>query len=210
MKGNLTLSRQNFIRLATGGGAILLATLFLVRQWSDPRTVVACLFFITIATTDTLQDKILNSTNLLMCVAGFTLQGVNDGLHGLFIAGLGLLAGFFLLLIPYMLRGVGGGDIKALAALGTLGGPMAIWQIFIYICLLGGIIAILHYVCALTAKELRGVGTGWMATLLMATPSGEKRPWEFMPRLPRERARYPYAASIALGFFAYAKWGGIV
>lgn len=210
MKGNLTVSRQNFVRLATGCGAILLAVLFLVRQWRDPYTVVACLFFIAISLTDTLHDKILNSTNLLMCVAGFILQGVLSGAHGVLMAGLGLLAGFSLLLIPYILRGVGGGDIKALAALGALVGPMAIWQIFVYICLLGGVIAILHYFCALTAKELKGVATGWMATLLLAAPSGEKRPWEFMPRLPRERARYPYAASIALGFFAYAAWGGII
>ena len=57
---------------------------------------------------------------LLVAKMAPTMRESLEGAAGLWTALLGLLAGFVLLLIPYLLGGMGAGDVKALAALGAL------------------------------------------------------------------------------------------
>ncbi|MEW5762416.1 MAG: peptidase A24, partial [Bacillota bacterium] len=56
------------------------------------------------------------------------------------LQGLGL--GLALLLLPFVLGGVGGGDVKFLAAVGALGGPAFVWRAFLYGALTGGVLAL--------------------------------------------------------------------
>lgn len=200
--------RQTLIGKATGLIALAAALFFLAQNWRDPFSAIASLFFIVICITDTLHAKILNSANLLMCICGLTFQIYSHGIYGLYLASLGLLAGLALLIIPYLMGGVGGGDIKALAALGTLVGPISLFQIFIYIGLLGGVIAILHYLFALKQGEFKNRCLGWMTALLALFCTS--KPGLFMPVDPQKKLRFPYAAAICLGFFAFTIWGGIL
>ncbi|MDH3394272.1 MAG: prepilin peptidase [Desulfobulbaceae bacterium] len=208
MKSRTHTFQQSFIGKAIGLVALVVALSFLVKNWHDPLVAIASLFFIVICLTDTLKSKILNSSNLLMCLSGLTYQIYTNGTGGLISAGLGLLAGLALLIIPYILGGVGGGDIKALAALGTLVGPIEVFQIFIYIGLIGGVIAILHYLFALNREELKIRWVGWKTSLLALFCT--KKPWLFMPSDPQSKLRFPYAAAITLGFFAFSTWGGLI
>ncbi|MFC1513370.1 prepilin peptidase [Thermodesulfobacteriota bacterium] len=193
--------QQSLIGKATGLLALAATIFFLARDWRDPLTAIACLFFIVICLTDTLYAKILNSSNLLMCMGGLTFQIFSHGIAGLYLATLGLLTGLALLLIPYWMGGVGGGDVKALAALGTLVGPMTILQVFLYIGLIGGVIA-------LKPGEIKSRLFGWMTVLLALVCT--KKPGLFIPVDPQKKLRFPYAAAIALGFFAFTTWGGIL
>lgn len=200
--------QQTLIGKATGILALAVVLFFLAKDWHDPLTVIASFFFVVICLTDTLQAKILNSTNLLMCMIGLIYQIYIHGITGLTLAGLGLLAGLSLLIIPYLMGGVGGGDVKALAALGTLVGPIAIFQIFLYIGLIGGLIAALHYLFALSRREVEDRCFGWMTSLLALFCT--RQPGLFMPVDPQRKMRFPYAAAITLGFFAFTTWGGIL
>jgi prepilin peptidase CpaA len=50
--------------------------------------------------------------------------------------------GFGLLFLPYYLKGMGAGDVKALAALGAWLGPKSTFFLFIYMGFAGGILAL--------------------------------------------------------------------
>ena len=208
MKSGTTAIQQSLVGKATGFIALTAALFFLARDWRDPLIVLASLFFVVICLTDTLNAKITNSSNLLMCMGGLSYQIFTHGIAGLYLAGLGLLVGLALLIIPYAMGGVGGGDVKALAALGTLVGPTSILQIFLYIGLIGGVIAVLHYLFALKRGELKDRCIGWANSLLALFCT--TKPGLFMPADPTQKIRFPYAAAIALGFFAFTTWGGIL
>ncbi|MFK4998209.1 prepilin peptidase [Bacillus sp. N9] len=57
-------------------------------------------------------------------------------------SGKGFLVGFALLLIPYLLGGMGAGDVKLMAAIGALMGTTFVLYSFVYIALIGGFISI--------------------------------------------------------------------
>ncbi len=54
----------------------------------------------------------------------------------------GLVVGLGLLLLPCILGGMGGGDLKLMAALGTLVGPASILEIALVSAVAGGVIAL--------------------------------------------------------------------
>ena len=55
-------------------------------------------------------------------IAGFGLNGFLFGLEGLGIAGLGMLVGFGIYLVLHLLHAMGAGDVKLMAAVGSLVG----------------------------------------------------------------------------------------
>ncbi|NGZ87502.1 A24 family peptidase [Duganella aceris] len=55
----------------------------------------------------------------------------------------GCLAGFFLFLPLYLLRGMAAGDVKLMAMVGAFGGPLEAVRIAAVSCLIGGVLALL-------------------------------------------------------------------
>ena len=53
-----------------------------------------------------------------------------------------MLLGFSLLFFPYLLGGLGAGDVKALAAMGAWLGPVLVFSLFIYMTICGAIFAL--------------------------------------------------------------------
>lgn len=86
--------------------------------------------------------KIPNCLTLPAIALGFLLNFLGNSWNGLIFAFLGLLLGMGLLMLPYLLGGMGGGDVKFLGALGALLGCYSILNIFLYATLVGGAIAI--------------------------------------------------------------------
>jgi prepilin peptidase CpaA len=91
--------------------------------------------------TDVKKRKILNIVTLPAILFGFIYYTVFQGLDGLLFSGKGFLIGFSLLLIPYLLGGMGAGDIKLMAAIGALMGTSFVLYSFVYIALIGGLIS---------------------------------------------------------------------
>ena len=81
---------------------------------------------------DIRTQRIPNYLSLGTAVAGLGFQLGCHGWGGLWSGFLGLVLGFGLLLIPYLLKGMGAGDVKALAALGAWLGPRNTLFLFIY------------------------------------------------------------------------------
>lgn len=177
---------------------------FLFYRVTELPVVVASVFFATICYIDTRTAKIPNIANASLAIVGLALNFYMSGMKGLAFSGLGLAAGLGLLIVPYLMGGFGAGDVKALTALGTLVGPKAILQIFVYMALIGGIFAILHYVSNRNLKEQ--IGRWWLSLKVAAMTSDPRqlKPGE------NEPLRFPYAAAIALGYYTWLIRGDVL
>jgi len=194
-------------RQLTGLAAMTLLVWFAVSCLNDERAVLILLasaFLVLICITDTLQTRIPNLLTLTLALAGTGYQVGMAGTAGLASATLGLLTGFVLLVGPYLLGGMGAGDVKALAALGTLLGPFGTFQVFLYMGLAGGVLALLHY---LLSSNLRESAAAWVNGFKTLLYTGSPR--NLLSR-KSEPLRFPYAAAIAFGFFAFEYWGRLV
>ena len=71
-----------------------------------------------------------------------TLDGV-ERWSGLLLSVEGMLAGFFAYLLLYLIRAMGAGDVKLMAAIGSIVGPRDWFGIFLITAILGGVMALL-------------------------------------------------------------------
>ncbi len=101
-------------------------------QLPPPGTLTPFLLAIVMAVGDWRSRRIPNFLTFGGALAGIVFQTAVMGWAGLFQALTGLLLGLGLLLLPYILGGMGAGDVKALAALGAWLGPKGIFSVFCY------------------------------------------------------------------------------
>ena len=76
------------------------------------------------AATDICKFKVHNALTLPALCSGVLVSFWHGGLHGLAMSVLGAIVGLSLLLPFFLVRGVGGGDVKLLAAIGAWLGPI--------------------------------------------------------------------------------------
>lgn len=93
--------------------------------------------------TDIRERKIYNKVLLPVLLLSLFWNTVMDGWSGLGSSLLGLAAGFLLLLIPYLMKGMGAGDVKLLAVIGAIKGPMFVLTTGVYMAVIGAALAIL-------------------------------------------------------------------
>ncbi|MBI5441575.1 MAG: prepilin peptidase [Deltaproteobacteria bacterium] len=178
------------------------ASLFLLASHPfEPKVVLASGFFAFACVTDTLSSRIPNALTVSLFAAGVVLNAWTEGPPGLLAALLGCAAGLGLLLLPYLMGGMGGGDVKTFGALGALLGAKPILQVFIYTALFGGALSLLHH---LFARGLKGKSREWGVALRAFTATGQAA---CLTPTSSEKLRFPYAAAIAFGYFAHVQWG---
>lgn len=91
--------------------------------------------------TDLKNRKIHNAVLLPALMAAILNNLWKDGLMGLKTTGFGFILGFLILLIPFILGGMGAGDVKLLATIGAIKGPHFVIYTAIWMGLVGGAIA---------------------------------------------------------------------
>lgn len=101
------------------------------------QAVMVVLLSVAVAT-DLRQGMIYNWLTLPAALMGLILSWWHGGWWGLGFSGLGLLVGGVLLLAPFWLGAIGGGDVKLLAAVGALAGAGFALKTALYACLVGG------------------------------------------------------------------------
>lgn len=93
--------------------------------------------------TDFLYQRIPNAITLPAMLLALSYHTLTSGWTGLMTSMIGLLIGMALLLIPYIMGGMGAGDVKMLGAMGALVGPYGVIDIVIYAAIAGGFYVLL-------------------------------------------------------------------
>jgi prepilin peptidase CpaA len=195
---------RNVPRYITGLAAAALSLLFIMKGAGEPPVLFASVFLLLICISDTLYTKIPNLLTCSVAVVGFIFNFSQSGLPGLAFSVLGLALGLGLFLWPFLAGGMGAGDVKALAGLGALLGPGAIFQVFLYTAFVGGVMAIVQY---LFSRQLLSKIASWWAALL--TFAGTRKVGDLLPVSVQEKLKFPYATAIAFGYYAFIVWGDI-
>ena len=165
----------------------------------------ASLFLIFICITDSLKSIIPNYSIVVFLSVSIIFNLYQSGINGLLSSLSGLLIGLALLIIPFILGGMGAGDVKALAALGSLVGPSDIFQIFLYMGLIGGAIALFHHVLS---QSFFNDFKNFMVSIRLAIIT--KDPKYLRPEKSALKLKFPYAVALAFGFCAFVIRGKIL
>lgn len=91
--------------------------------------------------TDLRSRKILNIVTLPAILVALIYHFLTSGLNGFLFSGRGFLVGLGLLFIPFLMGGIGAGDVKLLAAIGAWKGTMFVLYTGIFGAIIGGLIA---------------------------------------------------------------------
>ncbi len=93
--------------------------------------------------TDLRARKIPNLLNLIFVASGLLYHLWDGGWEGTWFAGKGILLGFGLMLLLYIMRAVGAGDVKLFAGIGAWFGLAMTAQVMMYSILFAGLIGMI-------------------------------------------------------------------
>lgn len=146
--------------------------------------------------------KIPNLLTYPTMTAALAYHGMNGGFEGFLFSAKGLGLGMAILILPYLIGGMGAGDAKLMGAVGAILGPKGVFIAFLFTAIIGGIYAM---------------------TLLLAKPEHLRRfikRWGTMPKtfvrigqstyIPtaknQKKPRLCYGVAIALGTMCSIVW----
>lgn len=165
--------------------------------WSQPAVLAALLIAAAATITDLRTRTVPNGLVLAGGIAGFGLNCWSFGFDGLRLAALGFLTGFCVFLPFYLLRGMGGGDVKLMGALGSCLGALPILQTALIASIAGAVLA-LTVAARHGALARTFAGTG---RLLASWARRGPRPSAELTLENPNALKIPYAVPIAVGAF---------
>jgi prepilin peptidase CpaA len=171
-------------------------------MWS---TNLLIILLIICVITDLRERKIYNAVLFPFLLVAMVLQLFTEGLSGVTGALLGMIVGLGILLIPYLLGGMGAGDVKLLAVIGGIKGIEFVLFTSLYMAFAGGIFALLILVFRKGLKArltkvlyfLHGLRSGMRLTHILHDNDALK-------------TTYPYGVAIAVGALYQAFFPGML
>jgi prepilin peptidase CpaA len=150
---------------------------------------------------DILYRRIPNWLVLPCWVVGFAVNFALAGWPGLKSAAFGFGLAMLVYFPLYILRGMGAGDVKLMAAIGALVGPVAWFLIFLSSSIVGGVVAL---VIMLTFKRFRKTlrNLALIVYDLVCLRMPYRRDEELSVDSPKA-FRLPHGAVIALGVIIF-------
>jgi len=136
---------------------------------------------------DVLEHRIPNALCALALTSGCVMHTLASGLGGLWFAVQGAAVGFIFLFPMYLLRGMGAGDVKLMAAVGSFLGPLG---------------ALFAAAAAMVIGAL--VGVAIIISRVMSRTRQARQAHAGLARAPGpassiNKERFPYAVAIAGG-----------
>jgi len=162
-----------------------------------PVSIIATLvtFLALCAATDVRVRRIPNFVSAPAMVAGVVLNGLCFGVDGVRTSLAGLVAATAVLLAPFALGGIGGGDVKMMGAVGAFLGPDLALRGMALGMVLGGVLMACHLARnGRLAETLVGMGT----MLAAALTTGSLAPLR-VPAAAPGRVALPYSVPLGLG-----------
>lgn len=160
------------------------------------------------AVTDVRTFKVYNLLTIPLMVTGVAYHGLTEGTAGVVQSLCGILFGVGILMLPFLMGGMGAGDVKLLAAVGAwLGMPLTLY-VFIASGLASGLCAILMVTFQKSFSEaLLNLQIMWFRMDSFARHLGSDEWMEsVVPSQNRRRRVIPYGAMVAFGIFAALIW----
>ncbi|MEH7112644.1 prepilin peptidase [Neobacillus niacini] len=152
--------------------------------------------------TDIKNRKILNIVTTPSVLFALFYYTTTLGLEGFVFSIKGFGVGLGLLLIPYMLGGMGAGDVKLMAAIGALMGTSFVFYCFLYTALIGGLIALM---IILKQKGLViTIKTFFYKIVFFQSNVGSI----VLKKENQTGISFPYGVAIVLGTLFTLVWGG--
>jgi prepilin peptidase CpaA len=134
--------------------------------------------------------RIPNTVTAAMAGAGLGLAAFDVGGVSLVAAVLGLALGLLLMLPGHVLGATGAGDVKLMAAIGSLVGPSLVVKAFLFTAVAGGVLAVI------VAMQRRRLAVTFAGTAkLIAAPADARS--ELQTAAPS--SRFAYGPAIAIG-----------
>ena len=163
--------------------------------------VVLVLTVVTAASYDLRYRRIPNWLVLAALVVGFGLNTFLFEMAGLKRAALGMALALAIYFPLYLLRAMGAGDAKLMAALGSIVGPGNWIVLFVATAVLGGIVAV---IVLLFAGRIRKTfwNVGWIINEIIHFRAPYHSSEELDVRSARAM-RLPHGVAIALGSIAF-------
>jgi prepilin peptidase CpaA len=165
-------------------------------------TVLAAAIF------DLRYRRIPNWLNLSAIVLGIGLNVLVFEVHGFILALLGLGCSLLVYVPLYLVRGMGAGDVKLMAAVGAIVGPMNWLCIFLFTAILGGVVSLIYVVFRKRLNQ-----TLLNLVLVLTELARVRLPADREARLDirhGEALRVPHGAVIALGAMVFVVLGSKV
>lgn len=144
--------------------------------------------------TDIKSRKIYNNVLLPSLIAALLLNTLFFSFNGLIDSILGLLLGFGILLIPYLMGGMGAGDVKLLSVIGAFKGPIFVFTTAVYMALVGGLIGIIIII-------VRSSFIQKLKNWRLAFSSMKYGLSIFVPSKDTMKKTFPYGVAIVAGAF---------
>jgi len=163
----------------------------------------AGLFVLTLAVAMDLNcRRIPNWITVPAILVAWVYHGAEYGpVQGIAQSTAGLALGCALLILPFAMGGMGGGDVKLLGALGAWLGGRSILNVFIYAAWAGGLWALIVMIRNGTL----------VPRLVKLWPHRRSKCYDDGPKqTPADEETIPYAAAIGAGYLVFLTYGGLV
>jgi prepilin peptidase CpaA len=178
-----------------------------------PSVVVPVFAVVIAAITDLVRSRVYNALTMPLLVSGVLYSAINGGVNGLAVSLVGTVVGFGLLLLPFLMGGMGGGDVKLLAGIGAWIGVPSILHVFIAAGLMVGVWA--TGIFLLQKRSPRGeIRKMWLQFTAMRFETANEA-WvdrSITQAGPRKSVIH-FAVFVALGViitFVYEAWTGVL
>lgn len=171
-----------------------------MNPFHDIDFIKALVFILFIATIIDLRTfKIPNLVTLPAVAGAIAYYTGMHGFSGLLFSLAGLGTGLLLLLIPYLMGGIGGGDVKLMGTVGAFLGAKATLFAFLFIGVIGGVYALMTMV---RHRHLfKGFLKNQQATLYNLLLTRKFTPDANALRANRPRLKYGLAISFGTGLY---------
>jgi prepilin peptidase CpaA len=196
-------SRGSLVAPAVVAGGVVACFLWTVGEEPLPSIGWAAAFLLLAICEDVSRLRIPNWLTLPSLALALGVAASVDGGIGLKAASAGVGVAFACTFVPFLVRWLGAGDVKACLVLGALWGAENFLGVLFWMLLSGGVLAI-----ALLAAR-GGLGdliARWFASARLTVTSGRityLAPAECSPA----RAGVPFAVAMGLGACAFQLWG---